>query len=149
MAVSRAKPTPPRVVLDTDQVLSALVLSGGATETLRSGWQSGRFIPLASKATVGELVDGLAWPGFALTADEQEELLFDYLLFCEIVEARTSARSAPARHSPSSDLPSFELAITGRAKCLVTDNRDLPGLAAEHSCRIVGADEFLARLEPA
>ena len=148
MAASRAKRTPPRVVLDTDQVLSALVLSGGATETLRRGWQGGRFTPLASKATVGELVGGLAWPGFALTADEQEELLFDYLLFCEIVEAGTSAPSAPARRGPS-DLPSLELAIAGRAKCLVTDNRDLPGLATELSCRIVGAEEFLARLEPA
>ena len=148
MAASRAKRTPPRVVLDTDQVLSALVLSGGATESLRRGWQSGRFTPLASKATVGELVGGLAWTGFALTADEQEELLFDYLLFCEIVEAGTSAPSAPARRNPS-DLPSLELAITGRAKCLVTDNRDLPSLAPELSCRIVGADEFLARLEPA
>ena len=148
MVASRAKRTPPRVVLDTDHVLSALVLTGDATEALRRGWQEGQFTPLASKATVGELVGGLAWPGFALTADEQEELLFDYLLFCEIVGAGASAPSAPARRSPP-DLPSLELAITGRAKCLVTDNRDLPGLATELSCRIVGAEEFLARLEPA
>jgi len=148
MAASRAKRTPPRVVLDTDQVLSALVLSGGATETLRRGWQGGRFTPLASKATVGELMGGLAWPGFALTADEQEELLFDYLLYCEIVEAGTPAPPLAARRHPS-DLPSLGLAIAGRAKCLVTDDRDLPGLASEFSCRIVGADEFLARLEPA
>ena len=148
MVASRAKRTPPRVVLDTDHVLSALVLTGDATEALRRGWQGGQFTPLASKATVGELVGGLAWPGFALTADEQEELLFDYLLFCEIVEAGASAPSAPARRSPP-DLPSLELAIAGRAKCLVTDNRDLPSLATELSCRIVGAQEFLARLEPA
>ena len=147
MAASRAKRTPPRVVLDTDQVLSALVLTGGATETLRRGWRSGRFTPLASKATVGELMGGLAWPGFALTADEQEELLFDYLLFCEIVVAATSAPSARDRRNPSG-LPSVELAIAGRAKCLVTDNRDLPGLVTEHSCRIVGADEFLAQIGP-
>lgn len=148
MVASRAKRTPPRVVLDTDHVLSALVLTGDATEALRRGWQGGQFTPLASKATVGELVGGLAWPGFALTADEQEELLFDYLLFCEIVEAGASAPSAPARRSPPA-LPSLDLAITGRAKCLVTDNRDLPSLATELSCRIVGAEEFLARLEPA
>ncbi len=148
MVASRAKRTPPRVVLDTDHVLSALVLTGDATEALRRGWQGGQFTPLASKATVGELVGGLAWPGFALTADEQEELLFDYLLFCEIVEAGASAPSAPARRSPP-DLPSLDLAITGRARCLVTDNRDLPSLATELSCRIVGAEEFLARLEPA
>ena len=147
MAASGARRTPPRVVLDTDQVLAALVSSGGATATLRRGWQSGRFIPLASTATVGELMGGLAWPGFALTADEREELLFDYLLYCEIVEAATSAPSAPARHNPS-DLPSLELAIAGRAKCLVTDNPHLLSLTAEVSCRIVGADEFLARLEP-
>ena len=148
MAASRTKRTPLRVVLDTDQVLSALVLSGGATETLRRGWQGGQFTPLASKATVGELMGGLAWPGFALAADEQEELLFDYLLYCEIVEAGPSRPSPAARRNPS-DLPSLELAIAGRAKCLVTDDRNLPGLAAGLSCRIVGADEFLARLDPA
>jgi hypothetical protein len=36
---------PPRVVLDTNVVLSALLFGGGWAARLRTGWQSGRFVP--------------------------------------------------------------------------------------------------------
>ena len=147
MAASRPESTSPRVVLDTDLVLSALVFSGGATAVLRTGWQRRQFTPLASKAMADELMGGLARPRFALTTDEQEDLLFDYLLFSEIVEVPVPPPAIPTGLDPL-DVPSLELAIAGRANCLVTGNRDLLSLAARISCPIVGADDFLARLEP-
>ena len=39
-----------RVVLDTNVVLSALLFGGGPAARVRAGWQSGRFVPLASAA---------------------------------------------------------------------------------------------------
>ena len=147
MAASRPKSTSPRVVLETDLVLSALVFSGGATAVLRTGWQRRQFTPLASKAMAGELMGGLARPRFALTTDEQEDLLFDYLLFCETVEVPVPPPAIPIGLDPF-DVPSLELAIAGRANCLVTGNRDLLSRATETSCPIVGADDFLVRLEP-
>ena len=68
---------PPRVVLDTNVVLSALLFGGGPAARVRVGWQSGRFVPLASTATAQELVRVLAYPKFELSAGEQEELLAD------------------------------------------------------------------------
>ena len=147
MAASRPRSTSPRVVLDTGLVLSALVFSGGATAVLRTGWQRRQFTPLASRAMAGELMGGLARPKFALTTDEQEDLLFDYLLFCEIVEVPIPLPAIPTGLDPF-DVPSLELAIAGRANCLVTGNRDLLSFATELSCPIVGVDDFLARLEP-
>jgi predicted nucleic acid-binding protein len=38
----------PQVVLDTNVVLSALVFGGGTPARVRAGWQTGRFVPLAS-----------------------------------------------------------------------------------------------------
>src|SRR5947207_420118 len=65
----------PRVVLDTNVVLSALLFGAGVAGRVRVGWQSGRFVPLASAATARELVRVLAYPKFRLTAAEQEDLL--------------------------------------------------------------------------
>ena len=83
-----------------------------------------------------------------MTAGEQEDLSFDYLLFCEIVEVPNPTPSTPAGGSRC-DLPFLELAISGRSDCLVTGSQDLLRLAAEFSCPIVPAGDFLAQLEPA
>ena len=71
----------PRVVIDTNLVLSALVF-GGKLSRLRQGWQDNRFVPLASAVTIAELVRVLTYPKFKLTNSEQEDLLSDYLPFC-------------------------------------------------------------------
>ena len=48
---------PPRVVLDTNLVLSALVFTQGRLVALRHAWQNERCRPLVSKATAAELID--------------------------------------------------------------------------------------------
>ena len=45
----------PRVVIDTNLVLSTLVFAG-KTAKLRQAWQQKRFIPLVSRATTKELI---------------------------------------------------------------------------------------------
>ena len=74
-----------RVVLDTNVVLSALVFRGGAAGQVRQAWQRGLVLPLASTATVQELVRVLAYPKFGLSQAEQDELLADYLPYAETV----------------------------------------------------------------
>ena len=147
MAASRAGSTPPRVVVDTELVLSALVSSGGGPAALRRGWQRRRFIPLASKEMVDELMGGLARPRFCLNGDEQEDLLFDYLFFCKIVELPIPPSVIPTGLNPF-DVSSLVLATAGGASCLVADDRELLALHAELPCPIFGADDFLAQLEP-
>jgi uncharacterized protein len=42
------------VVLDSNQVLSALVFTQGRLTTLRHAWQDGHCVPLVSQATTAE-----------------------------------------------------------------------------------------------
>jgi predicted nucleic acid-binding protein len=57
----------PRVVLDTNVVVSALVFGTGRLAEMRIAWQGERLLPLVSKATVEELLRVLAYPKFQLT----------------------------------------------------------------------------------
>ena len=69
------QPTPWRVVLDTDVVVSALLFTRSPAMRVREAWHAGRIVPLASRATADELVRVLAYPKFRLSADDQAELL--------------------------------------------------------------------------
>lgn len=137
---------PMRVVLDTNVVLSALVFGGGAAARLRLAWQQRAFVPLASSATVQELVRVLAYPKFRLSVPEQEELLADYLPYAEPVRIPAPTPWVPECRDPL-DLPFMQLAVAGKAQVLVTGDRDLLVLAGEFeklgACRIVNLDTFL------
>jgi uncharacterized protein len=129
-----------RVVIDTNLVLSALVF-GGSTAKLRLAWQDDRFTPLASKATVTELIRVLAYPKFKLTASEQEDLLADYLPFCDTVPIPNVLPIIPDCRDLF-DAPFLLLALVGRADYLVTGDRDFLCLADSFACPIVKADRF-------
>ena len=148
MANVRRTPTSPRAVLDTNLVLSALVFSAGTLVTLRRGWQSRRFTPLVSRATACELIRVLAYPKFRLNAEEREDLLSDYLPFCETVQVPDPPPLTPPCRDPF-DVPFLELALAGEADFLVTGDQDLLSLASEFTCPIVNANSFLKHLESA
>lgn len=130
-----------RVVIDTNLVLSALVF-GGSTAKLRLAWQDDLFVPLASKATITELIRVLAYPKFKLTKSEQEDLLADYLPFCETVLMPDVLPAIPECRDPF-DAPFLVLALVGNADYLVTGDQDLLCLADQFSCPIIKADQFL------
>ena len=94
----------PRVVLDTNVVLSALVFTHGRSVALREAWHGGRCEPLVSKATVDELIRVLGYPKFKLVADEQHELLADYLPYCRTVTIPAKAPRTPLAGTPSTCL---------------------------------------------
>ena len=76
---------PLRVVLDTNVVLSTLVFRGGVMRHFSALWQQERIQPVVSKPIVQELLRVLAYPRFRLTAQDSEDLLADYLPYCEVV----------------------------------------------------------------
>ena len=139
---------PLRVVLDTNVVLSALVFGGGLPGAVRAAWQSGALRPLASAATVQELVRVLAYPKFRLSAAEQEELLADYLPYVQTVRIPNPPPVVPACRDPL-DEPFMQLALTGRARVLVSGDRDLLAVADAFvqagGCKIVDLDGFCNR----
>lgn len=138
--------SPPRAVLDTNIAVSALVFPTGELAAVRAAWQAGRVVPLVSSATASELIRVLAYPKFRLTADEREELLADYLPFCEVVAIPNPAPETPPCRDPF-DVPFLELALAGAADCLVTGDRDLLSLPDEAGLEVLTAAELGARLE--
>jgi len=146
LAKPRSTPNSPRVVLDTNLVLSALVFNSGTLVGLRRGWQSRRFTPLVSTATAGELIRVLTYPKFRLSAEERENLLADYLPFCQSVRVPNPPPPTPLCRDPF-DVQFLELAVAGEAEYLVTGDHDILVLASEFLCPILKADDFLARLE--
>jgi putative PIN family toxin of toxin-antitoxin system len=136
---------PLRVVLDTNVVLSALVFGGGLAGRLRIGWLQGTFVPLASTATVQELIRVLAYPKFRLNKLEQDELLADYLPHTQAVRIPQPPPAVP-KCRDLLDVPFMRLAVVGKAKVLVSGGKNLLVLSEEFEqasgCVIVTMDTF-------
>jgi len=143
---------PMRVMLDTNVVLSALVFTGGQAGRLRLGWQQGDFVPLASTGSVQELVRVLAYPKFRLSKPDQDELLADYLPYTQTVRIPQPPPLVPPCRDPL-DAPFLHLAVTGKARVLVSGDKDLLVLADEfqhaNGCLIVTIESFLNLQEKA
>jgi putative PIN family toxin of toxin-antitoxin system len=105
-------------------------------------WQDDLFTPLVSKATTTELIRVLAYPKFKLTPSEQEDLLSDYILFCEAVAMPGRLPVIPECRDPF-DVPFLLLAVVSEADYLVTGDRDLLSLKDNFSCPIITAEDFL------
>ena len=130
-----------RVVIDTNIIVSALIF-GGKVSRLRLAWQNDLFIPLVSKATTTELIRVLAYPKFKLTPTEQEDLISDYILFCEAVAMPDHLPVIPECRDPF-DVPFLLLAVVSEADYLVTGDHDLLSLKDNFSCPIITAEDFI------
>jgi putative PIN family toxin of toxin-antitoxin system len=137
---------PPRVVLDSNLVLSALVFAQGRLATLRHGWQNGHCVPLVSRATTAELIRVLAYPKFKLNEEDQQELLADYLPWCATVRIPNPPPVTPDCRDPF-DQPFLQLAVAGKADYLVSGDKDLLSLVDQFVCPIVTAEQFLKLLK--
>ena len=138
-------PGPPRVVFDTNVVVSALVFGKGTTARLRAAWQRGDCLPLASTVTAQELIRVLAYPKFRLDAAAQRELLADYLPYALVVRIPEPPPVVPACRD-AFDLPFLHLAAAGLADALVTGDGDLLALSGKVGYAIIPADAFLHTL---
>lgn len=134
-----------RAVLDTNVVLSALLFSQGRLARLRLAWQQASFHPIVSRDTAEELMRALAYPKFKLAADDQRELLSDYLSYCTPVATPVNLPRTPACRDPF-DVPFLQLAMVGKADYLVTGERNLLSLKGRIRCPIITADVFLRSL---
>ena len=137
---------PPRVVLDTNLVLSALIFANGRVATLRDAWREGHCVPLVSKATTAELIRVLAYPKFKLGDEDQQELLADYLPWCATVRIPNPPPATPNCRDPY-DQPFLQLAVAGKADYLVSGDKDLLSLRDQFVCPIVTAEHFLVALD--
>lgn len=137
--------TPPRHVLDTNVLLSALLFRSASMSWPRTAWQSESILPLASRDTVSELLRVLAYPKFGLTAPDRDDLLADYLPWCETITIPVPPPAVPDCRDPF-DQPFLLLALAGRADALVTGDRDLLELAAVFPIPILTPADMKSRM---
>jgi uncharacterized protein len=129
-----------RVVLDTNVLVSALILKG-RLNTFVDLRKQGKIIPLLSKATFHELTTVLRYRKFALTAREIESLLAtDVLPFFDVVD--TVVDMTGTCRDPEDD-NFLSCALSGSADFLVTGDKDLLELATVKRVRIVTPAVFL------
>ena len=120
-----------RLVLDTSVLLSALLFPTGSLSWLRHAWQSEAIRSLASRDTTAELLRVLHYPKFRLTGGEREDLLSDYLPWCETVIV--SKPPAVPECRDAADRTFLELALAGQPDALATGDGDLLALASVFS----------------
>lgn len=136
-------PSVPRVVFDTNTVLSALLFSNGRLAWLRLHWREGGCVPLISRATAAELTRVLGYPKFRLSPDDRMELMADYLPYCRTVEPE---ERCPLLCRDANDQPFLDLAQSGKADLLVTGDRDLLSLAGQTAFLIETPDAYRRRI---
>jgi putative PIN family toxin of toxin-antitoxin system len=123
----------PRVVFDTTTVVSALIVPQRSLAWLRQHWRDHGCVPLISRATATELTRVLSYPKFRLSRSDQQELLADYLPYCEVVEA--TGKCAETCRDPN-DQPFLDLAQSGKAEVLVSGDQELLTLSGRTSFRV-------------
>jgi putative PIN family toxin of toxin-antitoxin system len=137
----------PRVVIDTNRILSAVVFAQGRLTPLRLAWQGKRIQPLVCKDTAAELIRVLACPKFKLSAEDQQELLADYLTCCLSVVIPNPPPVTPDCRD-AFDLPFLQLAAAGYADFLITGDQDLLSITDAFTCPVLSVDQFLKTINP-
>lgn len=132
----------PRVVFDTTTVISALLFANGRLAWLRKHWRQGGCAPLLSAETAGELTRVLAYPKFRLAAEDRDELLADYIPFCELVR---DVKACAAKCRDANDQPFLDLAQSGNATVLVSGDKDLLALTGKTRFVIETPEEYRRR----
>ena len=135
---------PLRTVLDANVLVSALLFPEGPASWLRQMWRSKAIVPLVSRDTASELIRVLGYPKFSLTRPEREDLLADYLPYCEPV-VMEEPPALPDCRDPF-DRPFLALAVAGEADALVTGDADLLALAPDFAVPIVTPNALRERL---
>ena len=133
----------PRVLFDTNTVVSALVFTTGRLAWLRLHWRQGGCVPLVSRASAKELLRVLAYPKLRLSAELSLELQSDYFPHCENVNP---LERCPVFCRDPKDQRFLDLAHCGRADLLVTGDDDLLALAGQTAFVIETPEAYRLRM---
>ena len=130
-----------RVVLDTNTVVSALLFSGISSK-LVSLWQKGLITPLLSREILDEYLRVLSYPKFDLSEGEIKELIQEEILpYAEVVKPKRRLRVV--QRDPS-DNKFLECAVAGKARVIISGDKDLLSLGRYRQIRIQSPAQFLA-----
>jgi putative PIN family toxin of toxin-antitoxin system len=129
-----------RVVLDTNAVVSALLFSGISSE-LVSLWRKGLITLLLSREILDEYLRVFSYPKFELTEEEIKELIQEEILpYAEVVKPKRRLRVV--QRDPSDD-KFIECAVAGKARVIISGDKDLLSLGRYRQIRILSPAKFL------
>ncbi|MSO80264.1 MAG: putative toxin-antitoxin system toxin component, PIN family [Alphaproteobacteria bacterium] len=134
----------PRTVPDTNVALSALLFRTGSLGWLRGARQVDAILSLTSRDTAAELIAVLSYPKLRLDAAERDELLGNFLPWCEVV-AVPAGLAVPDCRDPL-NRPFLELALAAGANALLSGDRDMLDLAGAFTVPILPPAAFRIRL---
>lgn len=131
---------PPRVVLDTSVVVSALVFGGATSTRLRRAWRHGFCRPLVCRHTLMDLTHqlGSAQLGFSLA--EQQQMLGEYLPY--VLKVRVS-EAMPANEVEPAGLVFVQLGLAGQAHVLVTSDASMLAMGDRLPFQVMALEPFL------
>ena len=130
-----------RVVLDTNAIVSALLFSGISSK-LVSLWQKGLITLLRSRDVLDEYLRVLSYPKFELSEEEIKEWIQEEILpYAEVVTRKIRLRVI--QRDPS-DNKFIECAVAGRARVIISGDKDLLSLGRYRQIRIQSPAQFLA-----
>lgn len=125
----------PKIVLDTNVVISATLFRSGFLNPLRTAWHEGRIATVVCAETNEELMRVLAYSKFKLTESDLARVLALYLPFAQlhVIESQKSNRQTLPKCRDARDQIFLELAQSVNADYLVSGDEDLLCLADDQS----------------
>jgi uncharacterized protein len=133
-----------RVVLDTNVLVSALILKGRLSG-LVDLWRMDRITPVLSRETFDEFRRVLEYPKFSLSKSEIQEIVQQEILpFFEVVER--VAPFAGVCRDPDDD-KFLACAASAKVAFLISGDKDLCSLGKFGQIRVLTPDQLLAMLD--
>ena len=130
-----------RVVLDTNALVSALLFAGVSSKLVPL-WQSRRIVALVSRGILEEYLRVLSYLKFKLSEAEIKDLLQEEVLpFVDVIVPRRRLRVV--KRDPSDD-QFIECAVAGRAKVIISGDKDLLSIGSYRKIMIQTPAQFLA-----
>ncbi len=142
----------PRVVFDTNVLVSLYVFDDSRYATLREALERGRLRAVTNDACLAEFARVLAYAQFGIAPDLQAQALADYARHALLSTAQGRDAALPRCKDPD-DQKFLELARDAGAAWLVTSDKALLALARRrrlaHLFRVLTPDAALALLQDA
>ena len=133
-----------RVVLDTNVLISAILLKGRLSR-FQELWKSGTLFPVLSKETFQEFKMVLSYLKFSLSKNEIKAIIEDEILpYFEVIDIKEKIDGVC--RDPNDDM-FLAVAFNARAPYVVTGDKDLLALRKYKSIEIVSPQEYLALLK--
>ena len=134
-----------RVVLDTNVLVSALLFAGVSSKLVPL-WQTRAIVAIVSRSILEEYLRVLSYPKFKLAEAEIKDLIQEEVLpYVEVVTPRRQLRVV--KRDPSDD-KFVECAVAGKAKVIISGDKDLLSVGSYRKILIQTPAQFLDDFPP-